>query len=71
MIDSQEIAQLVERNTEPTPDIKTIRVQLLQIMNGDNRIGVDDSTRSLIYSLMQIVEKLSADVESLKAVRKD
>ena len=71
MIDSQEIAQLVERNTEPTPDIKTIQVQLLQIMNGDNRIGVDDSTRSLIYSLMQIVEKLSADVESLKAVRKD
>ena len=49
------------------PDIKVIRTQLFQIMNGDNRTGVDDATRSLLYALMQIVEKLESDVEYLKA----
>ena len=49
-----------------TPDIKIIRTQLLQIMNGENRIGTDDATRSLLFALMQIVEKLENDVEYLK-----
>ena len=60
---------MAQRNAEPTPDIKTITTQLLQVMNGANRLGTEDATRSLLYALMQIVQKLSDDVEALKAQR--
>lgn len=51
------------------PDIKTLQTQLLQIMNGDNHIGVDDSTRSLLFGLMQIVEGQQNEIAALTAAR--